>query len=54
MAARCRPHLRGKRGFCACKAQWDFQTGLCMQIVAKTLGVTLPLALSGRADEVVE
>jgi hypothetical protein len=25
-----------------------------MQIVAKTLGVTLPLALSGRADEVVE
>jgi len=25
-----------------------------MQIVAKTLGVTLPLALSGRADEVIE
>jgi hypothetical protein len=25
-----------------------------MQIVAKTVGVTLPLALSGRADEVVE
>jgi len=25
-----------------------------MQIVAKTLGVTLPLALSGRAEEVIE
>jgi len=25
-----------------------------MQIVAKTLGVTMPLALSARADEVIE
>jgi hypothetical protein len=40
--------------FARAKPRWDFQTGLCMQIVAKTLGVTLPLALSGRADEVIE
>src|SRR5205809_772688 len=58
MAAGCGrgPALRAKRGFAvaACKAQSDFQTGLCMQIAQiAPLTEAIPPKLYGGTERVI-